>query len=88
MLIIGFLSVAFFVLSATQLTFMPLGHSGVGYVRIYGQPTISTAVQSEKENAPEEEKFDEMQAVKKWDVENNGGRESELLESVTEKSMI
>ena len=87
MLMIGFLVVAFYVLSATQLTFMPLGHSGAGYVRIYGQPTVSSLV-SDKESAPEEEKFDEMLAGKKWDVENNGGLESVLSESGTAKSMI
>lgn len=88
MLLIGFLCVAFYVLSATQLTFMPLGHSGAGYVRLYGQPSISTAVQSEKDNAPEEEKFDEMLAVKKWDVENTGGLEGGLPGGENEKSLI
>lgn len=82
MLMIGFLVVAFYVLSATQLTFMPLGHTGAGYVRVYGQPAVSTAVPSEKESAPEEEKYNEMLAQKNADLESGlsvGDKEKSLI---------
>jgi hypothetical protein len=46
MVFLGFLFVAFFVLSTSQLTFLPLGYTGSTYIKTFGKPVDSAQLAS------------------------------------------
>jgi hypothetical protein len=66
MLLLGFLFVAFFILNASQLTFLPLGHTGSAYAKAIGAH-VQLADVLPLEGGKD---VDEV-AIKKWDIENN-----------------
>ena len=84
MLSIGFVIVAFFILSSTQLTFLNLGHVGSAYAGALNSSSTSVGVVSAKHMPSIVQKDEEItMAVKQWDIEKNSSDSKSSFEDGT-----
>lgn len=73
MLIIGFLCVAFSVLSLSQLTFLKLGHVGAKYQSVIG--AVPPTVVAEKADV---DRVSEHDSIPERDIENSSGKMKDI----------
>jgi hypothetical protein len=70
MLMIGFLSVAFLILNASQLTFLSIGHTGSAYARNSGPPAQIVEDEYERLQSKEQYAAETKMVQEKRDIEN------------------